>query len=170
MRLERYGERVDVLFRRFGAETDAQNTRGGLFVKTHRAVDMAQLSAVTGRAGGNADALRAKLCDDIGRRIADERDGQNVRCLSVADADNTAEGEQRFFGIGLDGCHVRERFIEMLTSQFDRLGKACDLARSLRAGAKPLLLPAAIDERLRRAHAPAEVQSADPLARRPYAR
>ena len=51
MRLERYGERVDVFFRRFGAETDAQNARGGLFVKTQRAVDMAQLSAVSGRAG-----------------------------------------------------------------------------------------------------------------------
>ena len=41
-------ECVDLFFRRLGAEADAQHARGGLFVKAHRAVDVAQLPAMAG--------------------------------------------------------------------------------------------------------------------------
>ena len=44
---ERGDECVDLFFRRLGAEADTQHARGGLFVKAHRAVDVAQLPAMT---------------------------------------------------------------------------------------------------------------------------
>lgn len=91
MGFERGDESVDLFFRRLGAEADAQHARGSLFVKTHRAVDMAELPAVAGRARRNADALLAELRDGVGRRVADERDRQNVRRGSVTDADDAVE-------------------------------------------------------------------------------
>ena len=50
VRLERGDECVDLFFRRLGAEADTQHARGGLLVKAHRAVDVAQLPAMAGGA------------------------------------------------------------------------------------------------------------------------
>ena len=88
---ERGDECVDLFFRRLGAEADTQHARGGLFVKAHRAVDVAQLPAMTGGACRDADALCAKFRNDIRRRVADERDRQDVRRGPVADADDAVE-------------------------------------------------------------------------------
>lgn len=68
-----------------------------------------------------------------------------------------------FLGVGLDGGDVGEFFIEMVGAQLDRLGKARNLARGLRAGAQAALLPAAEDQRPGRADAPAQIQPADAL-------
>ena len=135
------------------------------FVKAHRAVDVAQLPTMTGGACRDADTLRAELRDDICRRVADERDRQDVRRGPVADADDAVEREELFLGVGLDGGDVGELFIEMVGAQLDRLGKACDLARGLCAGAQAALLPAAKDQRFGRADALAQIQAADTLGR-----
>ena len=58
-----------------------------------------------------------------------------------------------------------ELFIEMVGAQLDRLGKACDLACGLCAGAQAALLPAAKDQRFGRADALAQIQAADTLGR-----
>ena len=84
MPAERGNERVDVRFGRFGREAHAQHARGGPFVELHRGVDMAELAAVAGRAGGDADALRAELGDDVRARIADERTDQARQLLEFA--------------------------------------------------------------------------------------
>ena len=109
-------ECVDLFFRRLGAEADTQHARGGLFVKAHRAVDVAQLPAMAGGACRDADALCAKFRNDIRRRVADERDRQDVRRGPVADADDAVEREKLFLGVGLDGGDVGELFIEMVGS------------------------------------------------------
>ena len=83
----------------------------------------------------------------------------------VADADDAVEREELFLGVGLDGGDVGELFIEMVGAQLDRLGKACDLARGLRTGAQTAFLSAAEDERLGRADALTQIQSADALGR-----
>ena len=88
-----------------------------------------------------------------------------MRRLSAADADDAIEREQLFLGIGLDGGHAGERIIQMAGAQRDCPGKTGDLPGRLRAGAKPALRPAAEEERLRRAHAAADVKPADPLGR-----
>lgn len=171
VRLERGDECVDLFFRRLGAEADTQHARGGLFVKAHRAVDVAQLPAVAGGACRDADALRAELRNDIRRRVADERDRQDVRRGPVADADDAVEREELFLGVGLDGGDVGELFIEMVGAQLDRLGKACDLARGLCAGAQAALLPAAKDQRgLARGCARPNTGRRYPWARRACAR
>lgn len=95
---------------------------------------MAQLSAMAGGACRDADALRAELRNDIRRRVADERDRQDVRRGPVADADDAVEREELFLGVGLDGGDVGEFIVQMIGAQLDRLGKACDLARGLCAG------------------------------------
>ena len=120
---------------------------------------------MAGGACRDADALCAKFRNDIRRRVADERDRQDVRRGPVADADDAVEREELFLGVGLDGGDVGELFIEMVGAQLDRLGKACDLARGLCAGAQAALLPAAKDQRFGRADALAQIQAADTLGR-----
>ena len=51
----------------------------------------------------------------------------------------------------------------VIDAQRDRFGKACDLPRGLGAGAQAALLPAAEDQRPRRADTLAQIQSADAL-------
>ena len=93
MLAERGYKRVDLLARRLGREAHAQNARGRLFVELHRGVDVAELAAVAGRAGGDADALRAELGDNVRARIADERDGEDMRGVAVPDAHHAIDGE-----------------------------------------------------------------------------
>lgn len=89
----------------------------------------------------------------------------------VADADDAVEREELFLGVGLDGGDVGELFIEMVGAQLDRLGKACDLARGLCAGAQAALLPAAKDQRgLARGCARPNTGRRSPWARRACAR
>ena len=100
---------------------------------------------MAGGACRDADTLRTELRNDIRRRVADERDRQDVRRGPVADADDAVEREELFLGVGLDGGDVGEFIVQMIGAQLDRLGKACDLARGLCAGAQAALLPAAKD-------------------------
>ena len=65
MREEGVVERVDLLKGRLRAEAHADDARGGLFVEPEGADDMAGLALVAGGAGGDADALRAEIGDDV---------------------------------------------------------------------------------------------------------
>ena len=165
MPAERGYERVDLLARRFGREAHAQHARGGFFVELHRSIDMAELSAVAGAARRDADALPAEVSDDIRARVADERDGEDMRRSAVSDAHHAVDGEQLVECVLLERRHVRELGLIVLQPQLDRAGKARDLRRGLSAGAQAALLSAAREQGTHRAAARADVERADALGR-----
>lgn len=163
MLAERGYKRVDLLARRLGREAHAQHARGGPFVELHRGVDVAELAAVAGRAGGDADALRAELGDNVRARIADERDGEDMRGIAVPDAHHAVDGEKLLERVLLELRHAGELFLIARQPQLHRLGEARDLRGGLGARAQAALLSTAREQRTHRAAARADVKRADAL-------
>ena len=84
---------VDLLPGGLRTEAQAHHAAGGLFGQMQRGHHLAGLALVAGGAGGDADALRAELGDDVRARIADERDGEDMRGVAVPDAHHAIDGE-----------------------------------------------------------------------------
>ena len=120
---------------------------------------------MAGRPGGDADALRAQLRDDVGAGVAHQRHGQDVGRCARAHRHYAAHGQQLFPAIVPQGGHVGELRVVIFQAQLYRLGKAGDLGGGLRAGAQAALLSAAGQQGTGLAQARADIQRADTLGR-----
>ena len=124
---------------------------------------MAGLPLMAGGAGGDADALRAQLRDDVAAGVAYQRHRQNVGRGTAAHRHNAAHVQQLCPAVFLQRRHVRQLFFIALLPQLHGLGKSGDLRRGLRARAQAALLSAAGQQGTGIPHPPADVQRADPL-------
>ena len=114
-----------------------------LFVELHRGVDVAELAAVAGRAGGDADALGPQVRDDVGAGIPHQGHRQDVGGLPLPHRHNPGDGQQPLPAIGFDVRHVPEFLRQILLPQGHGPGKARDLGGGLGAGAQAPLLATA---------------------------